>query len=172
MAGIAETGNTTHPEYQKALLTAARTYAYYLIQCACKYGSFDVVPSTADQLFLGYVSELELPNIRQAANDTRGMMVTYDIDSNPATQSDIVITPYFSNTDGRTRSWTEVWGGKAKPWLVSVEATYDKRDGKKMWGHGVGMSNRDAIIRAVEGKATWSEILQYYYTGVSVERIY
>lgn len=172
VVGIAETGNDTHPEYQKALLTAARTYAYYLKDCACKYGSFDVVPSTADQLFLGYNSELQMPNIRGAAEATRGMMITYDIDQNPSTPSDIVITPYFSNTDGRTRSWSDVWGGKEKPWLVSVEATYDKRDGKKLWGHGVGMSNRDAIIRAVEGKAMWEEILQYYYTGVTIERIY
>jgi len=172
VAGIAETGNDTHPEYQKALLIAARTYAYYLKSCACKYGSFDVVPSTADQLFLGYNAEIAMPNIRKAANDTRGMMITYDTDNNPSTPSEIVITPYFSNTDGRTRSWSEVWGGKDKPWLVSVEATYDKRDGKKLWGHGVGMSNRDAIIRAVEGKATWEEILKYYYTGVGIERVY
>ncbi|HAZ28669.1 MAG TPA: hypothetical protein DCY48_02740 [Candidatus Magasanikbacteria bacterium] len=172
VAGVAETGNTSPSEYQKALVTAARTYAYYLKTCNCKYGIFDVVPSTADQLFLGYKSEVDLPNIAAAAQQTRGFMVTYDTDLNTATPNDAVITPYFSQTDGRTRAWQEVWGGKAKPWLVSVVATYDKRDGKAKWGHGVGMSNRDAIIRAKEGGASWKEILQYYYTGVAVEKMY
>ena len=52
-----------------------------------------------------------------------------------------VITPYFTWSDGRTRSWTDVWGGSTKPWLVSVEAPYDV--GKNLYGHGVGMSAWD-----------------------------
>jgi len=50
-------------------------------------------------------------------------MITYD--------NKIVVTPYYANSDGRTRSWTEVWGGTIKPWLVSVKAKYDTMYTKK-----------------------------------------
>jgi peptidoglycan hydrolase-like amidase len=91
-------------------------------------------------------------------------MVTYN--------NEIVITPYFGNADTRTRSWTEVWGGKEKPWLVPVDTTYDDRDNKKLFGHGVGMSQRDAAYRADETGADFITLLKYYYTGVDVSKIY
>jgi len=174
IAGIAETSNASPIEYIKALLTAARTYAYYIMAYSGKHDvrNFDVVANTGDQLYLGYVSEQLMPRVKQASDETRGFMITYDIDKNPITPNDIVITPYYGNSDGRTRDWTDVWGGKAKPWLVSVEATYDARDGKKMNGHGVGMSARDAAVRADEAGLDWVSLLKYYYSGVEVEKIY
>ncbi|MFA6427337.1 MAG: SpoIID/LytB domain-containing protein [Candidatus Magasanikbacteria bacterium] len=174
VAGIGETSNASPIEYIKALLTAARTYAFYIKEYSSKHDSryFDVVAHTGDQLYLGYVSEKLMPRVVDAANQTRGYMITYDADSNVETPSDIVITPYYGNSDGRTRSWTEVWGGKTKPWLTSVDATYDKRDGRKMNGHGVGMSARDAAIRAEEESADWQSLIKYYYTGVEVEKVY
>ncbi len=36
------------------------------------------------------------------------------------------------------------------------------------YGHGVGMSQYGANVLAGEGK-TWQEILQWYYSGVSIE---
>ena len=105
-----------------------------------------------------------MPNVVAAQRATRGYMATYD--------SNYIITPYYSTSDGRTRSWAEVWGGSNRPWLVSVPATYDKRDGKAMAGHGVGMSARDAAYMADEGGKNWQEILKYYYTGVNVNLIY
>jgi len=173
VAGIAETSNASPIEYIKALLTAARTYAYY-VQQTTKHDArnFDVVAHTGDQLYLGYESEKLMPRVKEAQEATRGYMITYDTDKNFDTQNDIVITPYYANSDGRTRSWTEVWGGSAKPWLVSVPAKYDARDGKSMYGHGVGMSARDAAYKAEEEKIDYQTILKYYYTGVGVERIY
>ncbi|MBI2436375.1 MAG: hypothetical protein HYV41_01355 [Candidatus Magasanikbacteria bacterium] len=166
VVGIAETSNGSPIEYIKALLTAARTYAYYIKEYSTKHDEryFDVVATTGDQLYLGYMSEVMMPRVVQASQETRGYMITYN--------TDIVITPYFANTDGRTRAWTEVWGGGEKPWLVSVPALYDKRDGKSLYGHGVGMSARDAAYMAEEGKKNWEEILKYYYTGVEVGRVY
>src|SRR3989339_702402 len=118
-----------------------------MVTCKCKYGIFDVLPSTVDQLFLGAKIEQERPNLLAATKETNGYLVTYDTDANLGTPTVAVSTPYFSNSDGMTRSSKQVWGGSEKPWLVPVEATYDRRDGKKMYGHGVGMSNRDAILR-------------------------
>ncbi len=173
VAGIAETSNEAHMEYMKAILTAARTYAYYIQNHkSTQTAVFDVVATTADQLYLGYESEILMPRVVEAARETRGMMVTYDTDANPETPSDIVITPYFANADTRTRSWSEVWRGAGRPWLVSVTTEYDKRDKKKLYGHGVGMSARDASIRASEKGENFEQLLKYYYTGVGVERVY
>lgn len=166
IAGIAETSNIGPTEYVKALLVAARTYGYYIKEYTNKHDSrnFDVVANTGDQLYLGVASELLMPNVVAAQKATRGYVITYD--------NNIVITPYYGNSDGRTRSWTEVWGGATKPWLVSVPATYDQRDHKSLFGHGVGMSARDAAYMADEGGKNWREILQYYYTGININLIY
>jgi hypothetical protein len=173
IAGIAETSNDAHTEYVKAILTAARTYAYYMQNHkSTETAVFDVVATTADQLYLGYESEILMPRVAEAARATRGMMITYDTDNNIETPAEIVITPYFANADTRTRSWSEVWSGVGKPWLVSVPTEYDKRDKKKLFGHGVGMSARDASVRASEKSEMYDTILKYYYTGVEVEKMY
>ena len=169
MKGIAENSNGSPAEYLKAQAAAQRSYAYYTIQ-SDKYGIFDVVATTGDQLYLGYNSETLMPNFVAAAEATRGYMATYDVDQNSATLNDVVITPYFANTDGRTRSWTEVWGGSHKPWLISVKAEYD--NGRRLYGHGVGMSQLDASARAKAEGLTWDALVKYYYTGVEVERMY
>jgi stage II sporulation protein D len=160
-----ETSDGTPPEYNKALLTAIRSYGYYhLSRSAAAPGKnmFDVSPTTADQLYLGYNGEASIPNLLVQTNATHGEMVTYN--GNP------VVTPYYSRSDGRTRSWKEVWGGDSYPWLQSVETVYDA--GKTMLGHGVGMSGSDAIQRAKKEGWTYDQILKYYYTGVNVEKIY
>lgn len=164
--GIGENANGSPVEYLKAQSVAQRTYAYYTMEYTAKYKTryFDVVAHTGDQLYLGYNSEQRMTNFVGAAQATRGFMVTYN--------NEIVITPYFGNADTRTRSWTEVWGGKAKPWLVPVATTYDDRDNKKLYGHGVGMSQRDAAYRADETGADFITLLKYYYTGVDVSKIY
>ena len=162
-------------EYMKSQAVLERTYAYYIKESTDKHADryFDVVASTGDQLYLGYESEKLMPRFVEAVRATRGFMVVYDVDQNPSTAREIVITPYFGNSDGNTRSWQEVWGGKNdKPWLVSVPAIYDKRDRKSMYGHGVGMSQRDAMIKADEEKLDYMSLIKYYYTGVEVEQIY
>lgn len=159
-AGVAETYDSAPVEYIKALMVAARSYAYANISKnqPTEKRMFDVYATTVDQIYLGYNSELFMPNVTTAANDTAGQMVTYK--GNPVT------TPYFSHSNGQTKSWK----GKDRPWLKSVVAKYDK--GKKMLGHGVGMSNNDAMKRASKDKWTYDQILQYYYTSTTVEKIY
>ncbi len=166
MVGMGENSNNSPLEYLKSQAVAQRTYAYYTKENTGKHDSrnFDVVAHTGDQLYLGAENEPSMGRFIEAVNATRGLMVTYN--------NDVVATPYYGNSDGRTRSWTEVWGGKEKPWLVSVPATYDARDGKKMYGHGVGMSQRDAAYRADEEKIDFVALLKYYYTGIEVHKIY
>jgi hypothetical protein len=161
MRGLGETSNSSPAEYQKALVIAARTYAYFVHSIGGKYALFDVLPSAADQVYRGYGSETIRPNVVAAVEATRGLLVTYN--------NEIVVTPYYSRSDGRTRSWQEVWCCKVKPWLVSVPAPHDQ--GLNLWGHGVGMSAHDALGWATDGK-TYDWILSYFYTGTALKRIY
>ena len=160
VAGVAETHDAAPVEYIKALQVAARSYAYANIgkMPPTEKRMFDVYPTTVDQIYLGYNSELFMPRVAQASADTAGQMVTY--------KGAPVATPYFSHSNGKTVSWK----GKDRPWLKSVPAVYDK--GKKMLGHGIGMSNYDAIKRAAKDGWTYDQILQYYYTSTTVERVY
>lgn len=163
LKGLAETSNNSPYEYQKALIIAARTYALYHINRSTKYASeqFTIRATDADQVYRGYGAEQRLPNVSRAGAETRGAIVTHN--------GDLAITPYYSQSDGRTRNWEEVWGGGPKPWLVG------KPDpcctGLKMLGHGVGMSARGALLMAIEGKG-YEEILKYYYTGIEIRRRY
>jgi peptidoglycan hydrolase-like amidase len=165
IAGIAETTDEAAPEFIKALLIAARSYAYASIDTRGPDGGadiFDVYASTIDQLYLGYDSELLMPKIQAMQKATYGMMVTYN--SNP------VSTPYFGHSNGYTVTRKQAWGGNDQPWLKSVLCKYDV--GLAMYGHGVGMSTRDAGLRALKDGWKFVQILQHYYSGVKVEKVY
>lgn len=162
LRGIAETSDVSPMEYQKALLTGARTYAMYHWTRATKHASeFFHVDAKYDQVYRGYGAEARSPKIVQAIVDTRGQVVTYD--------NKLAITPYFSRSDGRTRNWNEVWGGSGYPWLVSVPVPQD--DGKTLWGHGVGLSASGALGMAREG-SLYQDILKHFYKGISLQRFY
>ncbi len=161
LRGLAETSNDSNHEFQKTLIVAARNYAYFVHSIGGKYALFDVTPTAADQVYRAYGSETIRPNLVRAVEETRGQVVTYG--------NDVVVTPYFSRSDGRTRAWEEVWCCKVKPWLKSVPAPHDV--GKTLWGHGVGMSASDALGWANDGK-TYDWILQYFYTGTVLKKIY
>jgi len=161
LRGLGETSNDSNHEFQKALIVAARNYAYFVHSIGGKYDLFDVKTSAADQVYRAYGSETIRPNVVRAVEETRGQVVVYD--------NDVVVTPYFSRSDGRTRGWEEVWCCKVKPWLKSVPAPHDA--GKTLWGHGVGMSASDALGWANDGK-TYDWILKYFYTDTILKKIY
>jgi hypothetical protein len=171
LKGLAETTNASTVEFQKVMATAARTYALYHYQRGITYGVVDGstkhaanhfhIDSYYDQVYRGYNSEIRMPRLAAAIESTRGMVVTY--------LGRPVITPYFSNSDGRTRAWTEVWSGDSIPWLQSVPVPQDK--GKNLYGHGVGMSARGALLMVNEGQA-WDQVLKYFYTGIELAKAY
>lgn len=162
-AGVAEVSNSAPTEFLKAQAVLSRTYAHF-IQGTNKYRDryFDVVAHTGDQLYLGTAIEETTPNYHDAVVDTRGEMVTYN--------DAVVITPYFGNSDGKTRSFADVWGGAMKPWLVPVSAEYDL--GRARFGHGVGMSQRDAMARAEKEGILYDALIKHYYTGVELEEMF
>ncbi|MBI5229972.1 MAG: hypothetical protein HY981_01590 [Candidatus Magasanikbacteria bacterium] len=159
--GLAEAGEGAPEEFLKALAIAARSFAYEAIQNPIKHprSQFNV-DAEYDQIYKGVVRANANPSWVQAVEETRGIVVTY--------KNEPVTAPYFAQSAGRTRAWSEVWRG-ARAWLVSVKAPYDK--GRKRLGHGVGMSTHDALIRAKKG-ATAEEILKYYYRGTEVQKLW
>ncbi len=160
LRGLAETSNSSPAEYQKALITAARTYAYYHYTHGTKRGKefMHLIAYADDQVYRGYDHEIVSPTITKAVEDTEGVVVTYD--------DELAITPYFSRSDGRTRDWSEVWYGSV-PWLKSVPVPWE--EGGTLWGHGVGLSALGALRMAEDGY-TWDEILKYFYTGIDLTK--
>ncbi len=162
LKGMAETSNVSPSEFQRTLMTGARTYAVYHVQRGTKHADeFYTVDATYDQVYRGYGAEARTPNVVAAVDATRGQIVTYN--------GKLAITPYFSRSDGRTRSWTEVWGGGPYPWLVGVPVPQDA--GKTLWGHGVGMSATGALGMANEGKS-YVDILKHFYQGTELRLVY
>lgn len=163
LKGIAETSNVSPQQYQRALLTAARTYAMYHVQRGTKHANEHyIVDAHFDQVYRGHGAEIRTPNVVMAVDATRGQIVTY--------QGKLAVTPYYSRSDGRTRSWGEVWyGGSQYPWLISVPVPWD--NGRTLWGHGVGLSASGALGMANDGK-NYEEILKYFYSGIELRRTY
>lgn len=161
LKGIAETSDVSPREFQKTLLTAARTYAMYHVERATKHADeYFIVDAKYDQVYRGYGQEARSPHIVAGVDATRGQVVSYN--------GKIAITPYFSRSDGRTRNWSDVWYGNVE-WCIGVSVPQD--NGKTLWGHGVGMSASGALAMANEGK-TWDQILKYFYTGIEIKPWY
>lgn len=159
LKGLAETSNISPAEFQKTLITAARTYAYYHWQRNTKHDAEGfTVDAYADQVYKGYGQEARTPNLSAAVDATRGVTVVYN--------GETAITAYFSRSAGKTLDWSDVWGGDV-PWCKSVPVPWD--EGKTLWGHGVGMSASGALGAANDGWG-YDKILKYFYTGVDLEK--
>lgn len=163
LRGLAETTDASPAEFQKALAVAARTYVLYHSSLGGRQpGNGFIITNTAnDQLYAGYDYETRVPDLQAQMKVTRGVLVTYD--SKP------IAALYFSQSDGKTRSGEEVWRSKRFPYL---QAKKDPYGGKRLVGHGTGLSARGAIGFAREEDWNFRKILTYYYTGVKLERAY
>lgn len=163
LKGIAETSNVSPAQYQRALLTGARTYAMYHVNRGTKHASQNfIVDATYDQVYRGYGQEARTPTISAAVDATRGQIVTY--------KGKLAITPYFSRSDGRTRNYEDVWGGQPIDWLKAVNAPGD--EGKTLWGHGVGLSASSALYMDATLGKNYEQILKQFYTGIELMKAY
>lgn len=169
MKGVAEVRDSYPLETLKAQKIAARTYAYFRILYP-KYTNvaeedtplFDLRSTQADQVYRGYLWELSSPNIKRAAEETRGLVMFYG--------NDPILAYYFARSDGRTRSSCEVGMTKeCMPYLVSVSDP--PGEGLEKSGHGVGMPQQGARV-AGENGALFHQILRYYYRGIEIKKIW
>ncbi len=160
LEGITETSNINLPEYQKTIAVAARSYALYRIMNNKKYNGFFNIHRVFDQVYNGYASKISMPNYIKAVKDTYGKVMVYD--GRP------VLAKYFTQSGGQTKSAKQVWGYDI-PYLKSVAVPWDK--GRRLLGHGVGMSLKAARDMAKEGKK-YQSILKYFYQGIDLQKVY
>ncbi|MBU1017716.1 N-acetylmuramoyl-L-alanine amidase [Patescibacteria group bacterium] len=164
LRGLAEVSNGTLYEKQKTIAILARTYArFYMSDANRKFPDMPYDGSDDPAIFqryLGYGYEIRSPNFVVAVADTKNKVVTYE--------GQLIKTPYFNQSDGRTRSASEVWGWTTTPYLQSVPDPYC--EGMILRGHGVGLSGYGAEAMAEAGK-TYDEIIKYYYQGVKIEQL-
>ncbi len=171
--GIGEEPEGLTPEAYKTFAIVFRSYALST-QSRHKSDSawhepFDlgsssdyVAPYTgANQIYTGQHRETVGSMLTQGEQATWGQVVTYG--------GKLAVTPYYSHSDGHTRSWQEVWGGTDHSWLISVPDPDGA--GLQLLGHGVGLPLQAATKRAQAGW-TFDHILKYFYTGVDITKVY
>lgn len=97
------------------------------------------------------------------------MIVTY--------KGDVALTPYCSWSDGRTRSFEDVWGSKDYPWCQSVDDPYGENDSmttkqlQDAGNHMVGLIAHGSLNMADDGWS-YSRILKYYFTKIDLTTSY
>ena len=155
-------------EYYKALATAARSYALYhrnVTGGRQQARGYDVGRTADDQIYRGYEFEILVPRLSKAVDATRGIIVT-DKSGDTA-----LITTYFSDTDGRTRSAKEAWNTSRFPHLQqSVPDPHHVSSTCR--GHCVGMSAQGAFGFAKADGWSFKRILAYYYKNTRVVKAY
>lgn len=180
--GMGEITGTGPAEYNRVMTTIYRTYGYWKVLYSTKYApmGFKVDATSGSQIYYGYDWEITHDNIRQAAEATRGRIVTYD--NEPA------LTPYSSWTDGKTRRYEDGHWGHAcdknssktsniYPWLSEASDSWGKHpssstcDLASKGNHMVGLSANGALNQAKEGRG-YLDILTHYYKGVAVNSQY
>lgn len=113
-------------EALKAQAVAARSYALSRMETDMRAGSFDLVDSTAHQV---YKDEIQLRNqwgvmyavninkVREAVNSTKNEYLLYD--------NQVVDALYFSTSNGYTENSEDYWAFEL-PYLRSVESNYEE----------------------------------------------
>ena len=163
LKGMTEALATSHSTHLRTMAIAERTYAYYHVSRGGKHTGepFHLKNSRRgngdDQVYVGYGYERLAPSVAQAVNATAQTVVTYN--------GSLAITPYYSRSDGNTRSAQEVWGWDWAPWLISVPDP--DCNGMSRLGHGVGLSAYGALKHAERG-SSYQDILAYYYRNTGL----
>lgn len=171
LMGLAEVPDSDEYEKAKTIVTAARSYIYYYSVGPGAGKKFPGKPYDIDdsparsQKYLGYGFEERSNLNKKAVQETEGEIITWNGNS--------VVIPYFSQSDGRTRSAAEVWGwsNDRAGYLLGVDDTFCKGGEGKLWGHGVGISGCGATEMASRG-FDYEDIIDYYLEGVKVVEKY
>jgi len=175
LKGLAEVTNEQPTEYLKTLITAARSYVVWHHLRGGKHADeyFDI-NSTTDQVYRGYGFERRSIDPVLAVQATAGLVITHPDAVTQLNPKGVALAPYSSGTDGRTRSWQEVWNSGGYPWILSVEDPYGiiSNWNTLSGNHMVGLSAQGARGYATKEDKTFDWILKHYYTGVNVEKIY
>jgi hypothetical protein len=156
LAGVvaAEIGADAPLEALKAQAVAARTYAVAAPRHPEQ--NADVCTTEHCQRWKR-VDPISAPEVFRAVSETWGIVAMYD--------GQLIRAFFFEHCDGHTRNAEEMHV-PATPYLRGVDCPCGFLTLK---GHGVGMCKRGAIVMA-RRNASFEQILQHYYRGVSIVR--
>jgi peptidoglycan hydrolase-like amidase len=160
MWGYGEMSTGGVEEHAKAMIVAARSYARWYIEYATKWAEegFNLLSTSSSQIYNGYDYEVTHSFIPEAARKTNGIIMKYD--------NEYALGAYCSNTDGNTRTLD------GYPYLVSVPDPYGKIDNPSSGNHMWGMSANGSLVLARDYDYSYTGILSYYYTGISIVKDY
>lgn len=175
--GMGEITGTGADEYDKVMTTMFRTYGYWKIRWSTKYADqgFKVNATAGDQVYYGHDWEVSHPDIRKAAEATKGELVMHG--------GKIALTAYSAWTDGATRRFEDGhWGGSCEaetgkiseiyPWLSAVPDPKGKHPTQNTCSlaaggnHMVGLSANGALRLAGDSDWKAKAIMSHYFSGV------
>ncbi len=158
--GLGEEPSTEPTEKKHAIHILARSYGLVYSGVRRKFGTdmYDLEDSPrTSQLYLGYEWEKYHPDQKKLIEETYGKVITYD--GKP------VIGPYFTQSGGENSGkWRSQY-----PWTKQQKLPFD--EGLNQRGHGVGLSGNTARKLAKMGR-TYGEILDYFFDGIEVKKVY
>jgi stage II sporulation protein D len=149
-------------EAQKAQAVAARTFALSRIGHRAADG-YDLLPTTADQVYGGYASEHPLST--QAVDETAGIVATYN--------GNLISTVYHSTSGGFTAHNEDVWQSGPVAYLRGVP---DAERGQALQRNPNPQVFRNASgarsLRGFRGgdyEADWSQYHRWYFEWTAEE---
>ncbi|MDO8885283.1 cell wall-binding repeat-containing protein [Candidatus Oleimmundimicrobium sp.] len=162
--GLVGANDTWPRETLKALAVAARSYVLEKKQNAdnpYKADGFDIKAITGCQYYLGYSYEAQIPNFKQAVDETAQEILTYD--SKP------ISAAYHACCGGHTENNENVWGTIALPYLRGVPCGYCTWSSNYNWSLSIPANELQAklnsnILTSVLGELRGFEILE---TGIT-----
>lgn len=183
--GFGEIGGGVE-QHSLAMIVTARTYArWYLQPLVTKWNDegFNLLSTSSSQIYYGYDYEKDHPSIPALAKKTNGVVMHNQ-------DGDIVMAAYSSWTDGRTRKYEDGFFGNicksstpgdtssVYPELSSVSDPYGKHPSSDTCAlaaagnHMVGLSANGSLVLARDYSWSWTQILSYYYSRISIVKEY
>ncbi|MDQ5987743.1 MAG: Cell division coordinator CpoB [Syntrophus sp. SKADARSKE-3] len=117
------------PEALKAQAVAARTYALYVMEKS-KGRDYDVLPTTASQVYGGFAVETERSN--RAVDETRGTVLLY--------RNQPVLAYFHANSGGVTEDARQVWAAEI-PYLKSIQDHYSLKAPGCTWKRTIDLED-------------------------------
>ena len=183
--GFGEIGGGVE-QHSLAMIVTARTYArWYLQPTVTKWNEegFNVLSTSGSQIYSGYDYEKDHSTIPDLARQTNGIIMKNQ-------DGDIVLAAYGSWTDGRTRKYEDgLFNSSCRsatsgdtstlyPELSAVSDPYGKNSSldtcalSAAGNHMVGLSANGSLDLAENHGWSWTRILSYYYSRISIIKEY
>lgn len=116
---------------------ASRTYALYIRSKQPENRIYDLVSTTASQVYGGYNAEKE--RATRAVDDTFGKIMLFD--------GKLIIAYFHANSGGYTESSTNVWGADV-PYLKSVADQFSSLPSTRKWSLSLSYGELETLLRS------------------------